>query len=54
MGRRQNQKKEERTQTTGRRGTKPYRDPDSPPNDHVRKDPDEVYGDTEIPHRGSK
>jgi hypothetical protein len=23
-----------------------------PPNENLRKDPDEVYGDTEIPHRG--
>jgi hypothetical protein len=31
-----------------------YRDPDAPPNDHVQKDPDEVYGDTTIPDRKAK
>ena len=25
--------------------------PDLPPNEIIRKHPDEVYGDTEIPHR---
>ena len=25
--------------------------PDLPPSEVIRKDPDEVYGDTEIPHR---
>lgn len=24
---------------------------DLPPNEQLKKDPDEVYGDTEIPHR---
>lgn len=27
--------------------------PGVPPTDKVRKHPDEVYGDTEIPHRGA-
>ena len=35
----------------------PHRDPpdprnsENPPNENIRKDPDETYGDTEIPHR---
>jgi hypothetical protein len=49
----QNEKKEDKPSSPGRRGTT-YRDPDSPPNDHIQKDPDEVYGDTKILHRGSK
>ena len=28
--------------------------PDLPPNDHVNKHPDEVYGDTEIPDRNEE
>jgi hypothetical protein len=49
----QNEKKQDRSQSTGKRGTT-YRDPDSPPNDHIQKDPDETYGDTKIPHRDSR
>jgi hypothetical protein len=52
-GRKQKDKKEDRTMAPGRRGTT-YHDPDSPPNDQIRRDPDEAYGDTEIRHRGSK
>jgi hypothetical protein len=52
-GREQNEKEKDKTPSPGRRGTT-YRDPDSPTNGHIQKDPDEVYGDTEIPHRGSK
>ena len=51
--RKQYEKKEDRASTTGRRGTT-YRDPDSPPTDQIREDPDETYGDTGIQHRGSK
>jgi hypothetical protein len=35
----------------------PHRDPpqprdsENPPNENIKKDPDEAYGDTEIPHR---
>jgi hypothetical protein len=28
--------------------------PDLPPNECIRKHPDEVYGDTEIPHRKAR
>jgi hypothetical protein len=28
--------------------------PGAPPTDNVRKHPDEVYGDTEIPQRGAR
>jgi hypothetical protein len=45
--------KKDKNQTAGRRRTT-YRDPDSPPNDRIRKDPGEEYGDTKMTHSGSK
>lgn len=51
--RKSNEDKEDREEPTGKRGTS-NRDPDSPPNERIQKDPDEVYGDTKIPHRGSR
>jgi len=39
---------------SSRRETPQPRDTENPPNENIQKDPDEVYGDTEIPssHRG--
>jgi hypothetical protein len=36
-----------------RRDPPPPQDTENPPNENIRKDPDETYGDTQIPHRGS-
>ena len=34
-----------------RRETPQPQDTENPPNENLNKDPDEAYGDTEIPHR---
>ena len=51
----------ERKSTKKQNGTQPRRKtrrgsdvPGVPPTDNVRKHPDEVYGDTEIPERGGQ
>jgi hypothetical protein len=41
----------ERPATPNRIPLPPDPEKDLPPNEHIRKHPDEVYGDTEIPHR---
>jgi hypothetical protein len=33
------------------RRTSPPKDTENPPNENLNKDPDEAYGDTQIPHR---
>jgi hypothetical protein len=33
------------------RGTPQPKDTENPPNENLNKDPDEAYGDTQIPHR---
>jgi hypothetical protein len=33
------------------RKTPPPTDTENPPNENLNKDPDEAYGDTQIPHR---
>jgi hypothetical protein len=50
---RTNKKKEDPEPSAGKSGVT-YRDPDAPPNDHIQRDPDEVYGDTSIPDRNVK
>jgi hypothetical protein len=49
-----NGKKKEEPEPSSGKSRVTYRDPDAPPNDHVQKDPDEVYGDTTIPDRKTK
>lgn len=36
---------------TPRREAPAPRDTGNPPNENIKKDPDETYGDTQIPHR---
>lgn len=44
-------KRKEESRRASRRKTPNPGDPDLPPNEHLDKHPDEVYGDTEIPGR---
>ena len=46
----ENERLKKKDPGTQRRGSSKH-EPDLPPNDHIRKDADEVYGDTELPHR---
>jgi hypothetical protein len=45
-----NDPREDQDATSPRR-TPQTKDTENPPNENLNKDPDETYGDTEIPHR---
>jgi hypothetical protein len=45
-----NDPREDQGAASSRRSPQP-KDTENPPNENLNKDPDETYGDTEIPHR---